>query len=350
MCWNMNKLTERLLAEGYTKDNHPDYVEWTTWQDFEYTLGYLRKTVWETPCGLLQKGIDSHNNGSHNGVDYRPENDNPRFGCPYYDEIICPHRFPGNYFGWNCAYHMTNKKYDYEKSVEKIWDAWNKVQNKALQDIGGLESYCACMNYDRYERRYKPKYLIEICISTDCKNEICTVTRKKRDLRKVNVYYDILRQYRYKIGLLEYNDRYVEKGVKAFKKRVPLSDAEIWLEQKKDKFPIRADRDDRSHLHFSRNHGDTGFNEYTYFNYDMSAENIRIEHRESRDLMQDLADIAEGIKVTHASDIKKQTADAKRERKIKRTEAKIRRNLKKKEPQKQKKNPKILGQISLFDL
>ena len=91
---NMNKLTERLLAEGCTKDNHPDHVKWHYgWEHFEYTLDYLRKTIWEAPCELLKNGIHSYNNGSYMGVEYCPENDNPRFGCPYYDEKPCPHRF-----------------------------------------------------------------------------------------------------------------------------------------------------------------------------------------------------------------------------------------------------------------
>lgn len=41
-------------------------------------------------------------------------------------------------------------------------------------------------------------------------------------------------------------------------------------------------------------------------------------------MMQDLADIAEGIEVVHASDLKKQREQEKRDRKIKRQEAKRR--------------------------
>lgn len=42
----LNKLTQRLFAEGYTKDRHPDYVDDWTYQSefyggFEYT-GILR--------------------------------------------------------------------------------------------------------------------------------------------------------------------------------------------------------------------------------------------------------------------------------------------------------------------
>ena len=346
----MNKLTERLLAEGYSKDNHPDYVSWVTWGDFEYTLKYLSGTVWETPCGLLKQGIDQHNYGSHLGVDYCPENDNPRYGCPYYDELPCPHRFPGKLFGWNCAYHKTDKEYDYEKSVEKIWSDWDAIESQALKEMTNENFYCACLKWNRYERQYEYNYFIEECIKLDCKNEVCSFTKKKRDFKKVNIYYDISREFKYKIDLLDYNERSIEKGVKVFKKAVPLSEAKIWLKQKQADFPIRKNRSDRENLFFTKMHGDTGFDKYDYFYFTMTAQNIRIESRESRDLAQDLADISEGFKVVHASDIKKQTADAKRERKIKRKEAKIRRNSKEKDPPKQKKNSKILGQISLFDL
>lgn len=130
----MNQLTEKLIAEGYTKDNHPDHVEWTNWGHFEYTSKYLASTVWGTPCGLLKNGIHSYSNGSHLGIEYCPENDNPRFGCPYYDEKPCPHRFDTDgLWGWNCAYHQTDKPYNYEQSVEKLWDEWDKLKAQAWQ-------------------------------------------------------------------------------------------------------------------------------------------------------------------------------------------------------------------------
>lgn len=48
--------------------------------------------------------------------------------------------------------------------------------------------------------------------------------------------------------------------------------------------------------------------------------NVKVQQRESRDLNQDLEDIQNGIRVTHASDQIKQVKEAKRQRKNDRRE------------------------------
>lgn len=314
----MNKLTEKLLSEGYTRENHPDYIEWSNWKDFEYTRQYLAGTVWETPCGLLKKGINSYNHMSHMGIDYCPENNNPRYGCPYYDEKPCTHRIDTKQlWGCNCIYHQTDREYDYEQSVEKLWDERDKIQNEAWQKVTGEYGYCACMKWDRPSRQYKFKYNIGECIFYGCQNEICAITKKQRNLKKVNIYYDILRITKYKIGLLEHEVKRLEKGVKKFEKPIARTDAEIWLKKHKNDFEPKCDREDRINLHFSEYHGKTGFGEYDWFEFTMIPQNIRIERRESRDLLQDLQDAQEGIEVHHASDIVKAEKQAKRERRAK---------------------------------
>ncbi len=320
----MNKLTERLLAEGYTKENHPDHVEWSNWQDFEYTREYLAKTVWETPCGLLKKGIGSYNHGSHMGVDYCPENDNPRYGCPYYDEQPCPHRF-NKFWGWNCTYHQTDRLYDYEQSVEKLWDEWDKIRHQAWQEIGG---YCDCMEWNRPKRKYVPRFNIDKCIKL-CNNQVCLITKKTRNLEKVNIFYDVLREKHYRIGLVENTERTIEKGVRVFDRAVARTDAETWLKINMDKI-FRPKKNDRCDLHFSEYHGKTGFGEYDFFEFKATVQNIRIEKRESRDLLQDLQDAREGIEVIHTSDIIKSAAKAKKQRRKEYQENKAKRQEKRK--------------------
>ena len=316
----MNQLTERLLTAGYTKEKHPGYVEWSNWNHFEFTREYLAASVWETPCGLLKKGME-YNNGSHMGVTYCPENDNPRCGCPYYDEKPCQHRFNTNLWGWNCAYHQTDRPYDYEQSVENLWDEWDRIKHQAwMEATQGV--YCACMEWDRVKRKYLPtRYYTQNCISANCQNEICLITKKTRNLEKVNIFYDVLREWHYKKGLIMFNDRKIEKGVRVFKKPVARTDAELWLKRNKDEI-FRPKNDDRRDMHFSEHHGKTGFGEYGFFEFTATAQNIRIERREPRDLLQDLADAAEGLEVTHASDLEKRKKEAYRERKAKRKIAK----------------------------
>lgn len=50
------------------------------------------------------------------------------------------------------------------------------------------------------------------------------------------------------------------------------------------------------------------------FGWKVEVTNIRAEQRESRDLMQDLQDINDGIEIVHASDQKKREKDQKKAR------------------------------------
>ena len=53
--------------------------------------------------------------------------------------------------------------------------------------------------------------------------------------------------------------------------------------------------------------------------------NIRAEYRESRDLMQDLEDIRNGIQIVHASDLERQKKEEKKERRQQTKQKKIER-------------------------
>ncbi len=325
----MNKLTEKLFSEGYTKENHPDYVEWSNYKDFEYTREYLAKSIWETPCGLLKNGIHTYSNGSHMGVEYCPENNNPRFGCPYFDEIQCPHRINTNLLGWNCIYNQSDRPYNYDQSVEKIFVEWDEIRSREHNKIMAEYGYCACMKWDRYARRYRSEYDVDDCIRTGCKNEVCAITKKQRNLEKVNIFYDILRIRKYKMGLVEMDDKQIEKGVKVFESAITKTDAEIWLKMySKENFQVKHNKYDRRDLHFSEYHGKTGFDEYDWFEFTITPQNIRIEKRESRDLLQDLRDAQEGIEVIHASDLQKAAKQAKKDRKESRQKANERKIIK----------------------
>lgn len=226
----MNDLTKRLLAEGYDKEHPPEYAQWSHWQDFEYTSAALCEMLWEAPCGLIKKGC-GYEHGSHLGVDYCPENDNHRFGCPYYDEIPCSHRFDTNLMGWNCVFHQIVRNYDYEISVEKLQEEQDRIQSQAWQEAVAGYGYCNCMVWDRKSRKYLPRFDVNKCIEFGCQNESCAITGHPRDLQRVNIYYDILRVLRYQKGLLENTEKKLEKGIRRFKTAVARTDAEIWLKQ-----------------------------------------------------------------------------------------------------------------------
>ncbi len=74
---------------------------------------------------------------------------------------------------------------------------------------------------------------------------------------------------------------------------------------------------------FSRHH--RTWPGYDFFEFQYEVENIRIEARETRDLLQDLRDVAEGLTVVHDSDLKAAAKVKKQEAKAKRMAAKDRR-------------------------
>ena len=69
-------------------------------------------------------------------------------------------------------------------------------------------------------------------------------------------------------------------------------------------------------LFFSEYHG-------RYFSFEI--QNVRAEQRESRDLMQDLEDIRNGIQIIHASDMEKRNKENKKARCQKLRESAVRR-------------------------
>lgn len=341
-----NLLTKRLLAAGYAKDNHPDYVCWSQWGCFEYTPAYLAKTLWETPCGLVKYGKNYYHHVFYDGMDYCAENNNPLFPCPYFDEVSCKHRI-STAWGLYCACRQVEQASGHQ-NVEELWAEWDRIEQQAWLDIGGV---CACMEWDRPSRKYVPRFDVEECINARCKNEVCLVTRQPRNLEKVNIYFDIQRvkRFRLKTSLFEHEEKTIEKGIKVFERQVARTDAEIWIKLHKANFvPLkqRMTPDDYlarliseyydkpeevpEYLYWVSGNVRDILRQYNWFEFKISPENIRIERKEIRDLMQDLQDVAAGFEVVHLSDIAKAEAQAKREERKRYQEAKARRKVQEK--------------------
>ena len=120
----LNRLTQDLYAEGYTREQHPNFVYWSNWQNFGYRWEALLKFTWETPCGLLIRGDSDLGRGlaagdaAYGGICYCPENDNPLLLCPY-EKKACPH-IPQGFPRPFCPCRCTGRLYDYECSAEKV--------------------------------------------------------------------------------------------------------------------------------------------------------------------------------------------------------------------------------------
>ena len=318
----MNELTKKLLAEGWTMDNHPDYVYRGTFDDgLEYKWDHKAKFVWQTGCGLLVEGRTvGGGDTSFMGVQYCAENGNPLLRCPYGNKK-CEH-IPDGFPLPLCPCHLFDGPYDYGSSAEKVENDRLRERHKQYMEITGGQ-YCACVvDSNGFEGgRLEVKYDVDQCIRVKCKNEFCSIRKKPRDLTPVNIFYDIRRTWMTRTGFLEETKVTIEKGVKVFPKSVARTDAEIWLKVKKAEYNPLTDQTiirphltsgDRRQEHFSDYH--RKWPGYDYFEFHYEVENIRIEKRETRDLLQDLRDVEDGIEVVHASDLEKAAKVQKRER------------------------------------
>ena len=331
----INDLTRRLLAEGWTRDHHPDAVYWSDFENFGFKWEEQLKMRWTTGCGLCVDPRDAAmSDTTYQGVWYCTENGNPAIRCPY-GRRDCPHNIPGLKFPW-CVCHETDAPYDPERSVGKVKRERNACRMSVMELTGG--QYCACVvdSNGMDGGVHCVRYNVEQCIQVGCKNTVCSITKKPRDLSKVNVYYDIRRTWITRKGFLEDTKTAIEKGIKVFPRPVARTDAEIWLARKKAEFDPFRDKYiinphitplDRKQSYFSKHH--RRWPEYDYFEFRYEVENIRIEARETRDLLQDLQDVAEGIEVVHASDALKATKEQEKARKIEAAEQKAKRAEKK---------------------
>ena len=343
-----NELTKRLLAEGYTADNHPNYVyPGRTCQSkedplnnmdggFEYYRWYVYQKAFRTPCGLMCKGTSCMTSLAMDGVEYSFENDMPTVHCPYYKcdcELNDKRLLQGESSpikDW-CNVHMVDEEYQYEGSLEaelKLWD--DQIRRDkisfALQHNGRVcENH---MYYDRDKEEWVMRYNPCDCGKSGCNGYwgqklvegklICPILGRPLDKAKGNVYYDIKKTYRrYDLDgtLFEGQiDTEIEKGIRFFEHPVSMDICKNVVKLCQDEIRWKVNSNYHSELFFAEYHG-------RYFKIEIL--NIRAEQKESRDLLQDMEDIRNGIRVYHASDSEKSEKKFKSEKRQKAKEKKI---------------------------
>lgn len=330
--WNekKNKLTWDLFEQGYTKDNHPDYVKWyANMQEFEYTTEFLNTSVWEAPCGIIRKGQFTGGYLSHGGIDWRVENNNYNFNCPY-KKKECEFSHPilkSPNCGGQCSWHLSQKPYDYSNSAEKIEDERKELIKTNLNKRFGTNGMisCACCHIDEDTCEPYFKYNPWECIrftSGGCWMKTCWCTGKERDLTLGNIYYDVKVTTEYRQGFIVEPVIQITKGKKLFDNRKAMTDLKMFLKVYPDEVFQREKMRHSRQLFYNEHFGNK---------FEIEVQNVRIEKRESRDLLQDFQDISEGIQVIHKSDEVKKAKEAKKERRIKYLEAKEKKKSKAKE-------------------
>lgn len=323
----VNKLTHRLLAEGYTPEDTPPgthpYVDY--YGGWTYTSEAICSMVWETPCGMLAKGQNFLNGYlSYQGIDWRPENGNPVITCPCFPSEPCPLRDPllmqeryslhSDDVIYQCACHQTDHPYSFERSVEeahqKVWqeaqELWEQFQAAHKGRVCRQQS-----RYGRTSKTWSTFYSPMQCAAQRLGCTHCGVLDKDLVPQKGNVFYDLRKTWIQKgDGLFPDEQKVsIEKGRKILDKTVSLTICEAVVKYGRHEVEQRV----RSEFHRE-----------LFFDHTLKIEvlNLRAARIDARDILQDLQDVANGIQVTHASDTLKA---AKEQKKARRESAKRRR-------------------------
>ena len=333
----LNKLTQRLFAVGWTKENHPDYVRDWTYQSmfyggFEYTREKKDSMVFSTPCGLLIKG-SYWNSGSmsYRGIDWTMENDNPTIRCPY-RKVGCRLNHPllrdspigggADSIMVECACHEVPDAYDYNRSWDIIEAEEQAVQEDLFQMFAKQMNGRVCREQCRFDRKkqqwqqiYDP---IRVCARQRC--SFCTVLQKELSRSRGNVFYDVKISTK-KSGEGFFPDEYpvrIIKGKKFLEHPASLDICTVIAEQFQSEIIGKEEERYSRELFFAKNHD-------RYFKLEVL--NIRAASRERRDAEQDTADEQAGSIVVHKQDMDAAVKAQKRARREKNLQDRIRKHL-----------------------
>lgn len=323
-----NLLTLQLLYEGYSAEEHPDFVQVCTSRltgknplrnlsgGFEYKRAYLDTLVFKTPCGRHVLGSHVFNNLSYI-TEWQPENNNPVIRCPFtIGDFSCDRVHPllkkeDNSWSGNrlqfCSCCLTSEVYDYENSVEKANEDRSRYIEKKFQEFSEKKNGHVCRNHCRYNEltdEWKMNYRPETC-AQHCYSSFCPVRGRALDKKKANVYYDVYTKTMHEEGFLKWENEKIQKGIRYFDSAVSRDICDDFVR-------LQADEIEKK---YRMNHGrGLTFDKSSFF----EIRNIRVESRPSRNLLEDLRDIQDGCYVSWAPEDEKKK---KEEKKLKRKQA-----------------------------
>lgn len=309
-----NELTKRLLAEGYTAENPPDFVRGFRKYDggFTYRTSYVDEMTFKTPCGLLCKGRMTMGSMCWYGVEYTPENGRGTIHCPY-GKCGCkqrgePFASKGNgTLARMCPVVVTDEKWQENGSCEEIARATEERIKRKAEEFIEKKHGKACRTHMRfnYEKdEWEMNYSVSNCIH--CNTNMCPILGRSIAGEKGNVYYDIEIDMpdETKKGTFFEGERVhsITKGIQVFKKPIPLELAKIYAKTEVDHIRFLAEYNELRKILTSWTVFQARIGK---FDLKWKVVNIRAEKKNVRDLDQDLADIEAGITVTHVIDTEK---------------------------------------------
>lgn len=330
--YEYNELTKALLAEGYSTEDYPDYVEIDTSRlpgtdplhnsggGFVYKRSYIQEMVYMTGCGMCVKGDNTISNVTYYGS-WNHENDCPVIRCPI-DREKCEAndkrlhkslRSGLSYISY-CVCHRTNHEYNYETSFEKAWAERKRERQRKYDEYALRRNGKVCINhmyYNQYSRTWKHHYEPLDCarkchLQSGIQEQKCPILGRPLDKKKGNVYYDLKTSGIYHDDTLFNGQTWtrIEKGIRFFEHQVSMDICTAFVKHQSAAVWEYVEREKLSRILL----------------YDqsvtMEAMNIRVECRPSRNLEEDLEDLKNGIEVVHTSDLnKKKTLERKERRK-----------------------------------
>lgn len=325
----MNQLTKKLLAEGYSYDNYPSYVKlpnvsynnkeiFDILGGFQFQKWFLKQKVYATGCGLLCRGSRFlHGRMILRGIDWIPENNNPTTICPYKVEQ-CSKRHPYLNFAipctrkkmFFCDCHEVDIPYNFDHSIDKVNEDQEKVVEQRFKDFADRAGGRVCaqqMIYDEWTEKWTQHYNPIYCAQYSCGHSggICSLRQAPISKKKGNVFYDVKieKEVRDETIFFGQKDVTIKKGCQFFKSSTSITICEEVARLSADNIQHEE------HMHYNQ--------QILHLGWKVSVQNIRVERRESRDLIQDLQDIKNGITVTHASDlVEKRKSDSAKKKSI----------------------------------
>lgn len=330
-----NLLTKRLLEVGYSADNHPDHVKIDVpfgtkrsldnyYGGFSFERWWVYEQVFKTPCGLQCKGQQCHSNMGYMGIEWTFENDMATIHCPYEKgdcKLRHKHLQELTTLSFECEVHMVDEEYQYEGSVESILKLHDDELRRKKVSFSLQRNGRVCpehMHFDRETQEWQMNYDPYFCGLNRCMST-CPILGHELDKKKGNVFFDIKLEYlRSDLDgtLFEGQiDTQIIKGKKLFDRPVSMDICNLCVKFSQDRIKQKMRLEYHTQLFFSEYHGKK---------FSLEIQNVRAEQKESRDLMQDLEDIRNGIHIVHASDMTKRQKEDKRERRKKLHEASIR--------------------------
>lgn len=239
------------------------------------------------------------------------------FRCPY-DKPECEYndsRLYGTQGGGLCIQcfctcHKTDELYDYENSIEKANKERKEERERKYKEYADAHGGRVCQNHMFYDertktwiQRYDPIRCAKMCLSH---NGYCPILGRQLSRKRGNVYYDLRKsgavRHEAQISLFE-KDRWetVKKGIRFLDHPCSMDICEA----------IAKTSQEAIRWHYEINNSFEKLEDETLT---WEIYNIRAESKPSRDLMQDLQDLRDGVELVWEDDRIKEEKEQKKEK------------------------------------